>query len=51
MKGPREKLLYFPCVPVDSTKRNYLCTVDADPESETYSQVYYAKHIHTFHKH
>lgn len=39
MKGPREKLLYFPCIPADPSKKNYLCTVDADPDSESYGQV------------
>ena len=39
MKGPREKLLYFPCIPADTTKQNYLCTVDCDPDSEEYGNV------------
>lgn len=39
IKAPRETILYFPCIPIDSEKCNYLATVDADPKSETYSQV------------
>ncbi|XP_066914535.1 methanethiol oxidase-like [Clytia hemisphaerica] len=44
-KGPREKLLYFPCIPADATKRNYLCTVDADPESKDYATVIHRTYI------
>lgn len=39
IKAPREKLVYFPCIPVDKTKPNYLATADVDPESPTYSKV------------
>jgi len=44
MQGPREKLLYVPCiVPPEKDKKkerpNYLCTIDVDPSSPTYSQV------------
>lgn len=45
MKGPREKLLYFPCIPADETKRNYLCTVDADPDSSHYAKVIHRTYI------
>lgn len=38
-KGPREKLLYVPCVVPDHSRPDYLATVDADPQSATYSQV------------
>lgn len=43
--GPREKILYTVCVQTDSNKPDYLATVDADPESPTYSQVYIHKFI------
>ena len=39
IKAPREKLVYFPCIPVDNSKPNYLATVDVDPKSSSYSQV------------
>ena len=41
MKGPREKLLYLPCIRTNTEieKPDYLVTVDADPDSPTYSQV------------
>lgn len=44
MQGPREKLLYVPCiVPPEKDKKkerpDYLCTIDVDPSSPTYSQV------------
>jgi selenium-binding protein 1 len=38
-KGEREKLLYVVAVNPDGTKPDYLATIDADPESATYSQV------------
>ncbi|GMH44391.1 hypothetical protein BSKO_12343 [Bryopsis sp. KO-2023] len=38
--GPREKLVYVPCVIPDQTSRpDYLATIDVDPESENYSKV------------
>lgn len=37
--GPREKLLYLPAIVADGSRPDYLATVDADPESSTYSQV------------
>ncbi|PFX13462.1 selenium-binding protein 1-like isoform X1 [Stylophora pistillata] len=41
MKGPREKLLYLPCILSNTgiQKPDYLATVDADPDSPNYSQV------------
>lgn len=38
-KGPREKLLYVPCIVPDHSRPDYLATVDADPESSNYSKV------------
>lgn len=44
MGGPREHLLYVPCIIPDQQSRpDYLATVDVDPGSETYSQVCAAK--------
>jgi hypothetical protein len=40
--GPREKLLYIPCIqPLaqETHRPDYLATVDVDPESPTYSKV------------
>lgn len=40
--GPREKILYVPCIQpqgVKATKPDYLATVDVDPESPTFCQV------------
>jgi len=40
--GPREKLLYIPCIqPLaqETHRSDYLATVDVDPESPTYSKV------------
>lgn len=38
--GDREKLLYVPCIVPDQTSRcDYLATIDADPQSENYSKV------------
>jgi methanethiol oxidase len=37
--GDREKLLYLPAVVPDHSRPDYLVTVDADPESKTFSQV------------
>lgn len=42
MSGPREKLLYIPCIqpnPEKTQKPDYLATVDVDPDSQTYCQV------------
>ncbi len=38
-KGPRETLLYVPAIIPDQSRPDYLATVDADPESKTYSKV------------
>ncbi|GFG39320.1 hypothetical protein Cfor_02245, partial [Coptotermes formosanus] len=40
--GPREKLLYIPCIqpaPQETHRPDYLATVDVDPDSPTYSKV------------
>uniref|UniRef100_A0A7M4EMX9 Methanethiol oxidase n=1 Tax=Crocodylus porosus TaxID=8502 RepID=A0A7M4EMX9_CROPO len=41
MKGPREKIIYLPCIYRNTgiNKPDYLATVDVDPESPCYSQV------------
>jgi methanethiol oxidase len=42
LHGPRERLLYTTCIRrnVVPGKPDYLATVDVDPESPTYSQVW-----------
>ncbi|GLI68840.1 hypothetical protein VaNZ11_013383 [Volvox africanus] len=37
--GPKEKLLYIPCVIPDHSRPDYVATVDVDPESATYKQI------------
>lgn len=41
MKGPREKLLYIPCIyrSTEQKKPDYLATIDCDPDSPTCGQV------------
>eukprot|EP00118_Oscarella_pearsei_P019001 m.198834 g.198834 ORF g.198834 m.198834 type:complete len:475 (+) comp39563_c2_seq1:155-1579(+) len=41
MKGPREELIYVPCVYTSTgiDKPDVLATIDVDPKSETYSKV------------
>ena len=39
MKGPREKIVYIPCIQPDTTKPDYLSTVDVDPESPNFCKV------------
>ncbi|XP_033836633.1 methanethiol oxidase [Periophthalmus magnuspinnatus] len=41
MKGPREKIVYLPCIyrNTEILKPDYLSTVDVDPDSNTYCQV------------
>ncbi|KAM4690784.1 methanethiol oxidase [Rhinophrynus dorsalis] len=41
MKGPREEIVYLPCIYRNTgiKKPDYLATVDVDPKSPTYSQV------------
>ena len=41
MKGPRERLLYIPCIyrGTEQNKPDYLATVDCDADSSTYRQV------------
>ena len=45
MKGPREKLLYVPCIYTGtSTKKpDYLATIDCDPASTNYGKVSIAR--------
>ncbi|XP_016521908.1 selenium-binding protein 1-B-like [Poecilia formosa] len=40
MKGPRERIVYLPCIYRSTAvqKPDYLATVDVDPESPTYCQ-------------
>eukprot|EP01026_Neomeris_dumetosa_P036034 TRINITY_DN2897_c0_g1_i3.p2 TRINITY_DN2897_c0_g1~~TRINITY_DN2897_c0_g1_i3.p2 ORF type:complete len:203 (-),score=14.91 TRINITY_DN2897_c0_g1_i3:41-649(-) len=45
IKGPREKILYIPCIIPDQSRPDYLVTVDADPESPTYSTVIHRLHM------
>jgi selenium-binding protein 1 len=48
MKGPREKLLYIVCVQPDTSKPDYLVTVNVDPHSKDYSKVIHRlKMLHT----
>ena len=37
--GPRERLLYIPCIVPSKNRPDYLVTIDCDPWSDTYSQV------------
>jgi len=41
MKGPRETLVYLPCIRSNTgiDKPDYLATVDVNPRSKTYSKV------------
>ena len=41
MNGPREKLLYIPCIYRNTgvKKPDYLATIDCDPESADYGKV------------
>jgi len=47
INGPREKILYFPCIPVDSSKPNYLATADVDPASPDYGKIIHRTEIPT----
>lgn len=46
MKGPRETLVYLPCIHSNTgvDKPDYLATVDVNPHSMTYSKV---SQVHT----
>eukprot|EP00794_Sanderia_malayensis_P019487 gene19487-21412_t len=37
--GPKEKIVYLPCIYLDNEKNDYLATVDVDPESSSFCQV------------
>ena len=41
MKGPREKLVYLPCIYTSTgiKKPDYVATVDVDPQSPDYGKV------------
>lgn len=41
MKGPKETIVYLPCILTNTgvDKPDYLATVDVDPRSPTYSKV------------
>ena len=42
MKGPREKLVYLPCIYTSTgiKKPDYVATVDVDPQSSDYGKVH-----------
>jgi hypothetical protein len=49
--GPREKLLYIPCIqptPQETRRSDYLATVDVDPDSPTYSKVRQTQHTRVY---
>ena len=48
MKGPREELVYLPCIyrNTEVKKPDYLSTVDVDPKSTTFCQV--GLHIYSY---
>jgi len=39
MQGPREQIVYIPCIQIDKSKPDYLATIDIDPESPTFLKV------------
>jgi len=47
-RGPREKLLYIPCIytGTNSKKPDYLATIDCDPDSPSYGKVSVALILH-----
>ncbi|GBF99564.1 hypothetical protein Rsub_12189 [Raphidocelis subcapitata] len=38
-RGPREALIYVPCITADGERPDYLATVDVDPASKTFGEV------------
>jgi len=41
MKETRKnEILYIPCIQLDSSRPDYLSTIDVDPKSKTFSKVY-----------
>jgi selenium-binding protein 1 len=38
-RGPREGLIFVPCIAPDGGRPDYLATVDVDPASATFSKV------------
>ncbi|CAG0885573.1 unnamed protein product [Darwinula stevensoni] len=45
MSGPRERLLYVPCIQRSPGKHDYLATVDVDPSSPTRLRVVHRLHV------
>lgn len=45
MKGPREQVLYIPCIRVEKGQHDYIVTVDVDPSSSSYCKVIYRTHM------
>eukprot|EP01025_Chloroclados_australasicus_P027976 TRINITY_DN2769_c0_g1_i1.p1 TRINITY_DN2769_c0_g1~~TRINITY_DN2769_c0_g1_i1.p1 ORF type:complete len:475 (-),score=66.07 TRINITY_DN2769_c0_g1_i1:402-1826(-) len=45
MQGPREKIVYVPCIVPDCSRPDYLTTIDVDPESETYGTIIHRLHM------
>ena len=43
--GPREKLLYVAMIPCQEGERDYLATVDVDPNSSNYQQVIHRLYV------
>lgn len=39
MKGPREKIMYVPCIVPKKDRPDYLAVIDIDPESNNYLKV------------
>ncbi len=50
MKGPREKLLYVPCIysASESKRPDYLATIDCDPESPEYGKASCLSHFRAY---
>lgn len=44
-KGPREKLLYIPCIIPDHSRPDYVATVDVDPASSEFGKVIHRTHL------
>ena len=38
-EGPREKIVWLPCIRKGTGKPDYLATVDVDPQSQNYCKV------------
>lgn len=44
-KGPREKLLYIPCIVADHSRPDYVATVDVDHESPEFGKVIHRTYL------